>query len=162
MEWNSRTRPGAISRAASRSGITALIAVISLSLAGCGGNNPKALAKQTYDIGLQAMGALFNPSKAAELEKKAADIEKKVAKLSEADRAVYEAELARLSGAGLGGLFEAAGDAVKTGTQDAQKALDAAGSLLDTAQDAQKALDTARDAADAAQKAVNALNALGN
>ncbi|MDR2501562.1 MAG: hypothetical protein LBD37_10890 [Treponema sp.] len=163
MKWNSSKRPGAIARAAALFRITAPIAVITLALAGCGGNSPKALAKQSYDTGQQALGALFNPAKAAELEKKAADIEKKVAKLSAADRAVYDAELARLAGAGLGGLFEAAGKTLESvNAKDAQKALDAAGGLIDTAQDAQKTLDAARDSADAAQEALNALNALGN
>jgi hypothetical protein len=126
-------------------GIIALVAVIGLCLAGCGGGNPKALAKQTYDIGQQVLGALFNPAKAAKLEKKAAGIEKKVAKLSEKNKAVYNEELARLSGKGLGGLFKAAGDALNN---------------VD-AEDAQKALDTAQDAVDTAKKAADALKSFG-
>ncbi|MDR0670061.1 MAG: hypothetical protein LBF95_08260 [Treponema sp.] len=80
-----------------------------LVLTGCGGNDPKALAKETYDIGLQALNVLFNPEKAAELEKKALEIEAKVEKLSAKDRAIYDEELARLAEENLGDLFNAAG-----------------------------------------------------
>lgn len=126
-------------------GIIALVTVIGLGLAGCGGGNPKALAKQTYDVGQQALAAMFNPAKAAKLEKKAADLEKKVAKLSETDKAIYEEEVARLAGEGLGSLFKAAGNALNNVNTD----------------DAKKALDTAQDAADTAKKAANALKSFG-
>jgi len=86
-------------------GILALGLVFIMS--GCGAN-PKGLAKQTYDLGMEALGALSNPAKAAELEKKAEDIEKKIAKLSASDRAVYEEELSRLAGQGFGDLLDTA------------------------------------------------------
>ena len=108
-----------------------LILFFVLILASCGAN-PKALAKESYDLSLQALGALFNEKKAAELEKKMAGIEKKVANLSESDKKIYNDELARLTGAGLGGLFDAA-----------SKLQDAASS-----QDAKKAVDSAKKAAD--------------
>jgi uncharacterized membrane protein YccC len=126
-------------------GIIVLAAVIGLGVTGCGGGNPKALAKQTYDIGQQALAAMFDPAKAAELEKKAADIEEKEAKLSEQDRAIYDAELTRLAGTGLGGLFEAAGDVLNSVNTE----------------DAKKALDSAQDAVDTAKQAADALKALG-
>jgi hypothetical protein len=126
-------------------GIITIGVVIAMTVVGCGGGNPKALAKQTYDLGMQALGAMLDPSKAAELEKKATDIEKKVAKLSEADQAVYYAELTQLSGAGLGSLFEAAGSALDSVNTE-------------TVQDA---LDAGQKAVDAAQKTNDALKALG-
>lgn len=152
-------------------GVLVAALILGMVFTGCGGGDPKALAKQTYDIGQQALGAVFNPAKAAELTKKAADIEQKVAKLSQADQAIYQEELARLAGKGLGDLFNAAGAALDSvNTEDAANALKQAGGLLDTAsklsddpsvQDAQKALDTAKDAADAAQQAAGALKSLG-
>jgi hypothetical protein len=107
-----------------------------LALSGCGGSDPKALAKQTYDIGMEALGALFNPAKTAELEKKLEEIEKKVAKLSPANQTVYNEELARLAeaglGDGLGSLFNAAGSALQNvDTEAAKDALDAAGQAAD-------------------------------
>ncbi|GHV77412.1 hypothetical protein AGMMS49942_22330 [Spirochaetia bacterium] len=134
-------------------------AIFFLILVGCGGGNPKTLAKQTYDIGQQALGAMFNPAKAAELTKKAEDIEKKVAKLSEKDRAIYDEELARLAGNALGGLFKAATDAAG-GTEDLLKAASNAADALDTeaVKDAAKA---ASDAADAVNNAANALKSFG-
>jgi hypothetical protein len=95
---------------------------------------------------------MFNPQKAAELEKKVADIEKKVAKLSESDRAIYDEELARLSSQAFGGLFDTASEA-------AGGLLDAASDLSD--EDVQEALDTAQNALDTAQEAANALKAFG-
>jgi len=86
-----------------------LLLSFALVLAGCGSADPKSLAKQTYDLGQEALGALLNPSKTAEITKKMADIEKKVAQLSASDKAAYEAELVRLAGQGLGGLLDAAG-----------------------------------------------------
>ncbi|MDR2784449.1 MAG: hypothetical protein LBB83_00890 [Treponema sp.] len=126
-------------------GMTALLA-FGLVFVSCGGGNPKALAKQSYEISQEALGAIFNPQKAAELEKKAAAVEKKVAKLSESDKAVYVGELARLSGQGLGNL------------------LDAASKLSDDAslENAQKALDTAQKAVDTAQKAGDLLKSFEN
>jgi hypothetical protein len=124
----------------------AIGSVITVMFAGCGGtSDPKTLAKETYEIVQQALAAMFDPAKSAELEKKLATIEEKVAKLSEEDKAIYEEELVRLAGDGLGGLFNAAGDLINS--------VDIEG--------AQKALDTAQDAMDTVKQAADALGALG-
>jgi hypothetical protein len=72
--------------------------IIALVLAGCK-ENPKTLAKQTYDLTRQA---LSNPLKAVGGLVKAANIGRKVNKLSAADRKIYNEELARLFGQGAG------------------------------------------------------------
>jgi hypothetical protein len=119
-----------------RGAVFVLMAALVLALAGCGGGNPKTLAKQTYDIGLQAVGAMFDPAKAAELEKKVEDIEKKVAKLSPADRTIYEAELTRLgeeAAKAMADLYKSAEDALKASgalSDDALKAANDAANLL--------------------------------
>ena len=74
--------------------------ILALVLAGCG-DNPKALAKQTYKL---TQDVLSNPLKAVGGLVKAANIKKKVDKLSAADRQIYNEELARLSRQGEGGL----------------------------------------------------------
>jgi hypothetical protein len=144
-------------------GMLTLLLTFSITLMSCGATDPKDLAKQSYEISQQALAAMFNPKKAAELEKKAASIEKKIAKLSESDRAIYTEELTRLADKGLGGLFEAASGAMDA-VNKAAGALDSAQGLLDTAsklsddpslQDVQTALDTA-------QKAADLLNSFGN
>jgi hypothetical protein len=127
-------------------GVSALLLTFVLVLAGCGGGNPKSLAKQSYDLAQQALGAMFDPSKAAELEKKAVEIEAKVAKLSENDRAIYDAELARLASealCGLGSLFKAATDAAGSTQELLEAASDAADAL-----DAEAVKDAANEAAD--------------
>jgi starvation-inducible outer membrane lipoprotein len=121
-------------------GKSVLLLIFVMSMIGCSAD-PKGLAKQTYDLGQEALGALLNPAKAAEVQKKAEDISKKVTKLSANDRAVYEQELVRLGGQGLGALFDAA-------------------STLDAAS-VQDALNTAGQAVDTAQQAVDFLNTLG-
>ena len=153
-------------------GITVLVSVIVFSMASCGGNNPKALAKQTYDLGLEVMSSLLNPSKTAELDKKAANIEAKVSKLSASDKAVYDQELARLSGQALGGLLNLGGDLLNTSEgllNVSQQAMDALNNqnLQDSLNTAQQALDTAKQAADLLNNqdldsVKNALNSLGS
>jgi len=76
--------------------ITALI--IALVLAGCK-ENPKNLAKQTYDLTQQV---LTNPLKAVSGVVKAANIGRKVNKLSAANRKIYNEELVRLFGQAAG------------------------------------------------------------
>jgi hypothetical protein len=154
--------------------VAAMAAVLSFGLivTSCGGGNPKALAKQSYEISQQALAALFSPTKAAQLEKKAADIEKKVAKLSEADKAVYNEELARLMGTGLGGLFNAASDALNdVDTKAAADALESAGKLLNAAsglsgdssvQDAQKAAQNAANALESANRLLDSASGLSD
>jgi len=76
-------------------GIIALIAVIVFAV-GCSGSNPKALAKQTYDLQKQALSAGTDLQKAASLAAKSAAITDKVDKLSSDDQQIYTTELARL------------------------------------------------------------------
>jgi len=82
-----------------------------LILAGCR-ENPKALAKQTYDL---TQDALSSPLKMAGSLIKAANIKKKVDKLSAADRQIYNEELARLSGQGEGDPGKSGGSAGGSG-----------------------------------------------
>jgi len=117
------------------------LAVIGFSMASCGAN-PKGLAKQRYDLRLEAVGSALNPAKAADATKKVVDVEKKAAKLSAADKIVYEQELARLTGQGVNSLLDAASGLDDTSIEET---LDTAGKLLDTAG---KALDTAKQAND--------------
>jgi len=144
-----------------------LILMAALVLAGCGGEDPKKLAKETYDLGLQAMSAAFDSSKAADLEKKSAEIQKKVEKLSAANRVIYEQELARLTGNALDDLFESSGSSLNTDTEDLEKtfndALKEASDAMDLAGDALKSIDTdaakkalkdSKEATDAAKKAL--------
>ena len=83
---------------ANRKLLTAALITV-LVLAGCK-ENPKTLAKQTYDLTQQV---LTNPLKAVGGVIKAANIGRKVNKLSPADRRIYNEELARLVGKGMGG-----------------------------------------------------------
>lgn len=76
-------------------GIIALITVIVFAV-GCSGSNPKALAKQTYDLQKQVLSAGTDLQKAASLAAKSAAITDKVDKLSSEDQQIYTVELARL------------------------------------------------------------------
>jgi uncharacterized membrane protein YccC len=135
-------------------GISVLLLTFLISISSCGAD-PKSLAKQSYDIGLEALSALFDPAKAAELEKEITDIEEKVAALSESDRAVYDEELARLSGEGLGSLFGAGAEAL-------QESFDAASSILNdtSAEDIQDSLESLNQALDASQQALDLYNSV--
>ena len=105
--------------------------------------NPKDLAKQSYDISMQALGSLFDLKKSAELEKKAVSIQKKVDKLSASDMRIYEEELTRLTAGILGDLFNAASNVLdNVSTEDIQNALDTAGQALDAAQQASSLLNS--------------------
>jgi hypothetical protein len=79
-------------------GLMALI--FALVLAGCK-DNPKALAKETYDL---TQAVIANPLKMVGGMVKAAKIKKKVDKLSPVDKQIYNEELARLTGQETGGL----------------------------------------------------------
>jgi len=97
-----------------------IVLILALVLAGCSKADPKALAKQTYDLIVEAM---TNPLKAVTGMIKAGSIGKKVSKLSPADKQIYNDELARLTGAEAGGIgilnglmgadSEAANEAIK-------------------------------------------------
>ena len=111
-------------------GLLALLVVTIFT--SCGGNDPKALAKQTYDLGLQAVGALLNPAKSRELEKKAEAIQNKVVKLSAKDKAIYQEELLRLAGGDLNSVLNAASKLIdNTSIEDLQKTMDTANQAVD-------------------------------
>jgi hypothetical protein len=159
-------------------GLPALLLAVVLS--GCSGDDPKALAQRTYELNKQAAGALLNPAKAAKAVGEAAKIAKKAEGLSASDRAIYTAELARLTGQGLGGALDAMGgalgasgalldaasgmgnalDAMSGALEASSGLLDAASGLTGGVQDTQQLLDTARGAVDAAEKASNLANSL--
>ena len=83
-------------------GIIVLIAVIGLTMASCG-DNPKSLAKQTYDLTMQIESlSLTDYTKMIQLSAKIAAIEVKVMKLSEKDLEIYLDELFRLGGYSMG------------------------------------------------------------
>jgi hypothetical protein len=71
--------------------------IIALVLAGCR-PNPKALAKQTYNVTVEV---LSNPQKAEKSLEKAAAIKQKLAKLTSAERQLYNEELEDLTGQGV-------------------------------------------------------------
>ena len=159
-------------------GMAVLILSFLITLTGCG-ESPKSLAKQSYELAQQAVGAMLDPSKTADLEKKAEAIEKKVEKLSASGKMEYAKELAHLTTKGLGSLLEstsktasdstdsivgstqkALDDSVKQTVNETQKAMDK--SLQQTLEETQKALDETQKAADAATKqASDLLNSLG-
>jgi len=168
-------------------GIIVLATIIGITMVSCGGSDPKELAKQSYDLSIEAMNALFSPSKAADIAKKTASLEAKIAKLSASDKAIYDQELTRLIGGSFGNFLNFGSDLLNSGTdalssaqqtldslnlQDAlnasQQALDALNSLSvdDSLNAAQKALDAlgsldANESLNAAQKALNALSPFG-
>jgi hypothetical protein len=123
-------------------GMLTLCLTLSVLIAGCTGSDPKVLAKQSYELGKQAMASLLEPQKYAGLMKKAAEIKTKVSKLSASDKAIYRAELLRLAGDDADEILKAAGDITESAVETAGKALDAAG------QAAGKALDAASKLAD--------------
>jgi predicted small secreted protein len=78
-------------------GIIALLAVTGFSMAACGGNDPKSLAKQAYDLTKQALTVGTDLQKAADLAQKSLELTKKVEQLSGEDEEIYAAEYARLT-----------------------------------------------------------------
>jgi len=141
--------------------------IIVFCLLSCAGEDPKSLAKQTYSLGLEIIGAFINPSKAAELEKKAEELTKKVEKLSAGDKTVYNEELKKLTGEGFSGLLDAG--SILNASQDALKSTrqihDALNSINaeSAARQASELINNLdiQKAADAAQKALNALSSFG-
>ncbi|GMO42290.1 MAG: hypothetical protein Ta2B_22500 [Termitinemataceae bacterium] len=92
----------------------AQIAAISLIMVAvsCTHEDPKALAKQSYDLSTQAILAMFDAAKTDELNKKIEAVEKKVKKLPDSERAIYTQELIRLAGAGFGNMLNSAADEI--------------------------------------------------
>ena len=76
--------------------LVALITVaLVFSLVGCGGgNSPKALAKQSYDLFVIGRDGTLTPAQ----EQKLKELNAKVEALSEADTATFRAEIQRLMG----------------------------------------------------------------
>jgi hypothetical protein len=146
-------------------------------LAGCGPDDPKKLAQQTYDVHQQALTALFDLPRAAKLQKKLVSIQKKVLRLSDSDRAVYAQELARLTGKGLGEFMNATTDFINTFTDSFNAAT---GDLFNNlsvqdgdtpvtgtqggtpAMDTQDVLKTTEQALDVAKSALDLLKVMGD
>jgi hypothetical protein len=81
--------------------VVVLLASLGLAgLAGCGGNDPKALAKQSYELIMELKDTLSNGNfiKAAELTEKENKLKEQVAKLSDADKKIFAQEARRLMG----------------------------------------------------------------
>ena len=112
-------------------------------LAGCGSkDSPKSLAKQTFDLSIQAMENAFDTEKSVQIAEKNAVVEAKVAALSPKDKEAYDKELGWLSLKNMGKLLKTTGGVLneasgkitdETGLNDADlKALkDATGQLKD-------------------------------
>jgi len=156
-----------------------LVAVI--AVASCGGkkDDPKSLAKQTFDLTMQLER---EPGKAQEIQGKMDVIEEKVSKLSFTKQLSYAAELLRLSSEAIKDAYaspevqdavRAASDALgssevqgalRSATSDLQDAFRATTDALGTneVQDALRAMNTElQDASNELNEALNALRALG-
>ncbi|MDR0442369.1 MAG: hypothetical protein LBH44_03065 [Treponema sp.] len=78
--------------------IIALVAVIGITVAACGGGggiNPKSLAKETAALAVQLQNA--EGDKANAIMKKMEELGKKFEKLSEADKKIFYEESERLA-----------------------------------------------------------------
>jgi hypothetical protein len=91
---------------------TAVLLAVSMALVSCGGNGPKPLAKQTYQLMLDTAKAGEDVKKAADLAAKALKLQEKIDNLSKANTAAYQEELARL----MAGASASLGAAVTTGS----------------------------------------------
>ena len=89
---------------------TALIviaAVASFALTGCeSADNPKALAKKTYDLSKEILASVTDLSKTERLTKEAAALAGRVDKLSKIDKITFQVELARLAGSDASSLLQ--------------------------------------------------------
>jgi len=145
-------------------GLIVLILVIVIANIG-GGSNPVKLAQQTHELNQQALTALTNPRRATQLAREAIALERKVAKLSNRNKAIYDEELRRLTGLGLGGLLDSA-SSLFGGTQDIQGMMNTAGQALDAASSllggTQGMLDAAGQALDAASGLMGSTQDLQN
>jgi len=114
-----------------KTGVIFLAVMITLSFVSCGSGNPKTLANEAFELSKEYIGALFNPSKAEDLEKRMEEHEMKVKKLSPEDLEIYKTELARLTGDAAGALFGGMLDSLTDSYyDDAESALDAAGTVF--------------------------------
>lgn len=130
--------------------ICLVLILAALIIAGCSNDVPKTLAKQTYDLGIEAMSSLLDPVKYADIEKKITDIEKKVEKLSITQKLAYEAELRKLVTSGIGSLFNSAASGL----------LDTASKAVEnvSAQDVQNLLNNTSDIIDSASKKIDEIS----
>jgi hypothetical protein len=81
--------------------VALILATLAFSTVGCGGGNPKSLAKQGADTMAEWVKVTNEGGKAGDpkydaVMKKSDGIKKKVDKLSEADKKIYEDELGKL------------------------------------------------------------------
>ena len=78
--------------------VSAILLILTIVLASCGGGGPKSLAKQFYDLTqrIEAAGGLFNIDEDSALGKEFINLTEKIEKLSEADQDIFEEELERL------------------------------------------------------------------
>jgi hypothetical protein len=112
-------------------GVISFSVIVILCVVGCGGGKPKTLAAEAFELSKEYIGALYNPSKAADLEKKMEEHEAKISGLSPEDYEIYQTELARLTGDVTGALFGGMLDSLTDSYfNDAESALDAAGTIF--------------------------------
>jgi len=79
------------------SALIAVAVIFSFALTGCAKkDDPKTLAKETYDLTKEMISAADDDSKMKKLSKKASKINAKVEMFSSADKITYHMELARL------------------------------------------------------------------
>ena len=115
--------------------ILAVFAITVLAIfifAGCG-PNPKALAKEKFELTKQLSAADTDEAEKAKIETKLAKIEEKADKLSLTKRLRFEAEGLKLNVGAIGDIFDSFNDAL-----DAQGLTD---SLNDSLNELQKASD---------------------
>ncbi|MDR3248303.1 MAG: hypothetical protein LBT39_05910 [Treponema sp.] len=109
-----------------RWGIFCFLLIFGFALVGCARSDPKVLAKETYELGTQALQVIFKPTEVFKLAKKAATIRSKVSRLSPKDRAIYTEELTRLTTEGVENLVHSVTD-----TASAQNAQEAAAAFAE-------------------------------
>ena len=78
-------------------GLVIFILILVIAIAAGGGANPKALAKQSFELAMQ--------SSSTSNSQKLKALEKKVGKLSAKNKAIYERELTRLAVSMFGSMF---------------------------------------------------------
>ena len=113
--------------------LAAILLALTLIAAGCAKEDPKALAKQYYDLSLEAisLGNLISSSKQAEWETKLKAIDDKVSKLSEEDKKIYNEELIKLGINDLGNVLGGVGDFLESAVEGVGDLLESAKGLLD-------------------------------